>query len=90
VNSRLLTARTVAGLLDVAPATVLRWTRHGDLGAIRLPGGAIRYRAEEIDRWLEERTTPTRGVLATTVDTGQADAARASVARLASSEDEEY
>ena len=59
----LLTAREVADLLGVSTETVLRWTRRGDLPAIRLPGGAIRYREEVIDGWLSERATPLRGVV---------------------------
>ncbi len=31
---------------------MLRWTRRGDLPAIRLPGGAIRYRHDELEAWL--------------------------------------
>jgi excisionase family DNA binding protein len=59
----LLTARTVAELLDVSPETVLRWTRRGELPAIRLPGGAIRYRQETLEDWLLEReAAPGRGV----------------------------
>jgi excisionase family DNA binding protein len=61
--SGLLTARHVAELLDVSAETVLRWTRRGELPAIRLPGGAIRYREGEIEGWLEERATPVRGVV---------------------------
>jgi excisionase family DNA binding protein len=57
VTGRLLTARAVAGLLDVSTETVLRWTRRGELPAIRLPGGAIRYREDELDAWLIERAT---------------------------------
>jgi excisionase family DNA binding protein len=59
VNGRLLTAREVADLLGVSAETVLRWTRRGELPAIRLPGGAIRYREHDLERWLEERATPT-------------------------------
>jgi excisionase family DNA binding protein len=66
VNARLLTARHVAELLDVSPETVLRWTRRGELSAIKLPGGAIRFREDELDRWLEERATPTRSLPTTT------------------------
>lgn len=66
MSGPLLTARTVAGLLDVSPETVLRWTRRGDLPAIRLPGGAIRYREDDIDGWLAERATPVREVLSST------------------------
>ena len=52
MTDRLLTAREVAERLGVTAETVLRWTRRGELPAIRLPGGAIRYR---------EPTTSTRG-----------------------------
>lgn len=55
--SCLLTAREVAGLLGVSAETVLRWTRRGDLPAIRLPGGAIRYRQDTLDGWLADRAT---------------------------------
>lgn len=53
----LLTARELAELLGVSSETVLRWTRVGDVPAIRLPGGAIRYRPDAIEEWLERRTT---------------------------------
>jgi excisionase family DNA binding protein len=56
VTGRLLTAREVAGRLGVAPDTVLRWTRRGELAAVKLPGGAVRYREDELDAWLEQRT----------------------------------
>jgi excisionase family DNA binding protein len=55
----LLTARQVADMLGVSAETILRWTRRGELSAIRLPSGQIRYREEEIDGWLAERTTVT-------------------------------
>jgi excisionase family DNA binding protein len=60
VTSRLLTARELAGLLGVSTETVLRWTRRGDLPAIRLPGGAIRFREDDLDAWLMARATPGR------------------------------
>ncbi len=50
--TELLTARGVADALGVSAETVLRWTRRGDLPAIRLPGGAIRYRADKLAGWL--------------------------------------
>ena len=52
MTGRLLTAREVAQLLGVSTETVLRWTRRGELPAIRLPGGAIRYREDELHAWL--------------------------------------
>jgi excisionase family DNA binding protein len=63
MNGRLLTARQLADLLGVSVETVLRWTRRGDLPAIRLPGGALRYRGAELDAWIEGRATPRRGVV---------------------------
>lgn len=57
MTGALLTARQVAELLGVSPETVLRWTRRGDLSAIRLPGGAMRYREDALDRWLADRMT---------------------------------
>jgi excisionase family DNA binding protein len=53
----LLTAREVAALLGVSTETVLRWTRCGDLPAIRLPGGAIRFREDALDEWLAVHAT---------------------------------
>jgi excisionase family DNA binding protein len=57
VTGRLLTARQVGETLGVSPETVLRWTRRGELPAIRLPGGAIRYRATDLEAWLAQRET---------------------------------
>lgn len=52
----LLTAREVADMLGVSAETVLRWTRRGELPAIRLPGGAIRYREADLEEWLAARS----------------------------------
>jgi excisionase family DNA binding protein len=56
-----LTARELAGRLGVSAETVLRWTRRGELPAIRLPGGAIRYREAEVEIWIDRRAAPGRG-----------------------------
>ena len=57
----LMTARAVADTLGVSAETVLRWTRRGEIPAIKLPSGAIRYRAAGLEEWLAERElTPTR------------------------------
>jgi excisionase family DNA binding protein len=58
-NERLLTARELADMLGVSTETVLRWWRRGELPGIKLPGGAVRFRQSDIDRWLEQRA---RGV----------------------------
>ena len=52
-----MTAREVADMLGVSAETVLRWTRRGELPAIRLPGGAMRYRETNLDQWLAVRET---------------------------------
>ncbi len=65
---RLLTARQVGELLGVSAETVLRWTRRGELSAVRLPGGAIRYGQAELDAWLATRATPTTGAATATGD----------------------
>jgi len=57
----LLTARQVAELIGVSTETILRWTRHGDLPAIRLPGGALRFRMSNLELWLDQRATAERG-----------------------------
>jgi excisionase family DNA binding protein len=84
---RLLTARDVAELVGVSSETVLRWTRRGELPAIRLPGGQLRYDATEVDAWLAERATPRRGVLATTWDAARPRTLPS--IELATTEDEE-
>lgn len=66
MSGRLLTAREVGQLLGIAPGTVLRWTRAGELPAFKLPSGAVRYREDDVEAWLEARATPGRGALTTT------------------------
>jgi excisionase family DNA binding protein len=63
VTGRLLSAREVSELLGVSTETTLRWTRRGQLPGIRLPGGAIRYRQDELEAWLAQRATTERGVV---------------------------
>jgi excisionase family DNA binding protein len=48
-NSELLTAQQVAERLSVHVESVRRWTRRGDLAAVRLPSGRYRYRTEDVD-----------------------------------------
>jgi excisionase family DNA binding protein len=47
---RLLAARMVAELLGLS--TELRWTRRGDLPAVRPPGGAVRIGEAQLEDWL--------------------------------------
>jgi excisionase family DNA binding protein len=59
-RERLLTTRELAEFLGVIPETVLRWVRRGQLPAIKLPSGAIRFRESDVDAWLEARSTSKR------------------------------
>jgi excisionase family DNA binding protein len=62
MTDRLLTAREVRDMLGFqCTETVLRWVRDGKLPAFRLPGGAIRFRQDDLDRWLAERATSRDG-----------------------------
>jgi excisionase family DNA binding protein len=54
----LLTGRQVAVMLGVSNKTVLRWALDGELPSIRLSNRAIRFRPEDVERWLEQRTAP--------------------------------
>ena len=51
----LLTTRDVATLLGLSPATVLRRWRAGELPGYRLASNVLRFRADELEAWLDER-----------------------------------
>ncbi|MBO0732314.1 MAG: helix-turn-helix domain-containing protein [Acidimicrobiaceae bacterium] len=53
----LLTPAEVAALFRVNPKTVTRWARAGKITAIRTLGGHRRFRASEIQEWLEQMET---------------------------------
>lgn len=73
MTGRLLTARDVAELVGVHVETVLRWVRQGLIPAVRLPGGAIRFRHDELEAWLAEHSTATPGREARATRTDAAD-----------------
>lgn len=50
----LLTASEVAERARVSAETVRRWVREGQLPAITLPSGTLRFRAEDIDALLRQ------------------------------------
>lgn len=58
MTDRLMTAREVGEALAVSTETVLRWARRGELVAVRLPRGAVRFRPETLEEWLLGRKTP--------------------------------
>ena len=61
MTERLLKARDVAELLGLEVATVVDRFQAGDLPGFRLygrKGGPLRFRASEIEAWLEESCRP--------------------------------
>jgi len=52
-DDALLTPAEVAALFRVDPKTVTRWAKAGKLSSIRTLGGHRRYRAEEVQRFLD-------------------------------------
>ena len=52
---RLLTTREVADILGLSPETVLRRWRSGELPGFRIASNVLRFDADELDAWLEER-----------------------------------
>ncbi len=56
-ESRLLTKREVARWLKVAPQTVVRMARRGDLPGRRV-GNRWRFLKAEIERWLNTEARP--------------------------------
>jgi excisionase family DNA binding protein len=50
----LLTPAEVAAMFRVNPKTVTRWARAGKISAIRTLGGHRRFRASEVQQFLEQ------------------------------------
>lgn len=51
----LLAARAVAQLLGVGVSTLYEWQRKGLIPYVRLPGQGIRFRASDLQAWIESR-----------------------------------
>lgn len=60
MTERLLTARELGDLLGFSSSTIQDWFERGDLPGFRV-GGRLRFRASEVEAWLEERRNVTRG-----------------------------
>ena len=54
MTERLVSARELAGLLGLSTATVLDWFEADRLPGFKLGGRAVRFRASEVEAWLEE------------------------------------
>ena len=53
-HEELLTPSEVAAMFRVNPKTVTRWARAGKISAIRTLGGHRRFRASEIQKFLDQ------------------------------------
>ena len=53
-DETLLTPSEVAAMFRVNPKTVTRWARAGKISAIRTLGGHRRFRASEIQKFLDQ------------------------------------
>lgn len=56
-GGRLLTAEQAASRLGVSTATVRVWARDRGLPTVRLAPQTVRYRANELDAWVDENRT---------------------------------
>ena len=60
-RSLLLTTRQVSELINCGDRTVWRWSRSGRMPAPVRIGVAVRYRRDEIERWIEAGCPLTEG-----------------------------
>ncbi len=60
MSDRLLTARELGELLGLSSGTILDWWEAERLPGFKLGGRAVRFRASEVEAWLEkQRRGPT-------------------------------
>lgn len=52
-----ITPNEIAAILRIHPFTVTRLAREGKLPAFKV-GGIWRFRKDQFERWIEERTNP--------------------------------
>jgi excisionase family DNA binding protein len=55
----LLTAQEAADYLRVKVSTIRKWTHYGYIPRSKF-GGAVRYNREELDAWIEKRSSKGR------------------------------
>ena len=53
INEPLLSAREVAEMLNVSIWSVQIWARTGKILTLRLPGGNLRFRREDVEKMLQ-------------------------------------
>jgi excisionase family DNA binding protein len=63
MSERLLTARELGEYLGFSPATIVDWAEAGRVPAFK-PGGRLRFRASEVEAWLETKRVGAGGEVA--------------------------
>ncbi len=58
-DASLITIRDVAAYLKLSEATVYRMAQRGDIPAFRLGTRAWRFRKEDLDKWLQQKSQAT-------------------------------
>ena len=54
-RKELLNSAQVAGWLNVKESTIRKWTHYGFIPHVKL-GRCVRFRENEIEKWLQERS----------------------------------
>jgi excisionase family DNA binding protein len=62
-RKELLDTKQVADWLKMTESTIRKWTHYGFIPHIKL-GRSVRFREEDIEKWLQERTEKGRATLA--------------------------
>ncbi|MET1009693.1 MAG: helix-turn-helix domain-containing protein [Gaiellaceae bacterium] len=60
MNEPLLTARELGELLGFKPGTIVDWAERNELPHFKI-GGRLRFRAAEVEAWLETKRAGTGG-----------------------------
>ncbi len=54
--SKLLTPAEVAEMLSIAPITLYQMVHYGRIPAVKISARCLRFRAEDIQKWIAEKT----------------------------------
>ena len=57
--NKLLTPQEIAEYLGVQPSTIYQWTHEGFIPYVKIKN-LVRYRQNDIDKWIEDRATDGR------------------------------
>jgi excisionase family DNA binding protein len=56
-NEEIIDTETAASILSITPHALRGWVKKEWIPFIKLPGGRLRFRREEVERVLAERTS---------------------------------